>query len=381
MPGLLEREFDLTVAPTDPELIPIAEKVRAGERLSVADGAALFRSNDLLAVGAMADLVNRRMNGDRVYFVANQHINPTNVCILNKVCVFCSFGVRPTHERAYTMTLEEAFQEAESAGGLGIREFHIVGGLHPKLRLDYYLDLIRGLKERHPDTQIKALTAVEIAHLASMEGASSLDVLRALKEAGMDSMPGGGAEVFSPAVRATIADRKMVAEDWIRVHREAHSLGIPSNCTLLYGHVETVEDRVNHLAMLRDLQDETGGFLTYIPLAYHPEDNALGEELGWNGRRTTGFDDLKNLAVGRLMLDNLPHIKTHWIMVTQKVSQLALSFGVDDLEGTVVLEKITHNAGADTPVGLGYEEIIRLIKDAGKKPVERDSLYNTLREF
>ena len=381
MPDLLESEFDLAIAPGDPDLAPIAEKVRAGERLSVADGVTLFRSNDLLAIGAMADLANRRLNGDRVYFVANQHINPTNVCILNKVCVFCSFGVRPTHERAYTMTLDEAFEEAERTRDLGIREFHIVGGLHPKLRLDYYLDLVRGLKQRHPDTQIKALTAVEIAHLARIEGVSTLDVLIALKEAGMDTMPGGGAEVFSPAVRATIADRKMVAEDWIRVHREAHELGVPTNCTLLYGHVESLEDRVSHLAMLRDLQDDTGGFLTYIPLAYHPEDNALGEELGWEGRRTTGFDDLKNLAVGRLMLDNVPHIKTHWIMVTPKVSQIALSFGVDDLEGTVVLEKITHDAGADTPVGLGFEEIIRLIKDAGKIPVERDSLYNTLREF
>lgn len=381
MPELLEHDFELTITPGDPELVPIAEKVRAGERLNIDDGVALFRSQDLLAIGAMADLVNRRLNGDRVYFAANQHLNPTNVCILNKVCVFCSFGVRPAHERAYTMTLEEVFEEAEGTRDLGIREFHIVGGLHPKLRLSYYLDLVRGLKERHPNTQIKALTAVEIAHLARIEGMSTLDVLRALKEAGMDTMPGGGAEVFSPAVRATIADRKMVAEDWIRVHREAHGLGIPTNCTLLYGHVESLEDRVDHMAMLRELQDETGGFLTYIPLAYHPEDNALGRELGWEGRRTTGFDDLKNLAVGRLFLDNVPHVKTHWIMVTQKVSQIALNFGVDDLEGTVVLEKITHDAGADTPVGLGFEEVVRLIRDAGKRPVERDSLYNTLREF
>ncbi len=381
MAELLERELDINVAPSDPALVPIAEKVRAGERLTTADGLALFQSDDLLAIGAMADLVNRRMNGDRVFFVANQHINPTNVCILNRVCVFCSFGVSPTHERAYTMTLEEAFEEAERGRELGIREFHIVGGLHPKLRLDYYLDMIRGLKERHPGTQIKALTAVEIAHLARIEGLSTADVLGALKEAGMDTMPGGGAEVFSPAVRATIADRKMVAEDWMRVHREAHQMGIPTNCTLLYGHVETLEDRVNHLAMLRDLQDETGGFLTYIPLAYHPEDNALGEEMGWAGRRTTGFDDLKNLAVGRLFLDNIPHIKTHWIMVTPKVSQIALHFGVDDLEGTVVLEKITHDAGAETPVGLSFDEIVEMIRDAGKRPVERDSLYNPLREL
>ncbi|MDP2576759.1 MAG: aminofutalosine synthase MqnE [Candidatus Palauibacterales bacterium] len=381
MPELLERDLDLAVRPSDPALNPIADKVRAGERLGFEEAVTLFKSDDLLAIGAMADLVNRRMNGDRVYFVANQHINPTNVCILNTVCVFCSFGVSPTHARAYTMPLEEAFEEAELTRELGIREFHIVGGLHPKLRLEYYTDLIRGLKQRHPETQIKALTAVEIAHLARIESVTSVEVLEALKEAGMDTMPGGGAEVFSPAVRDTIADRKLVAEEWIRVHREAHKLGIPTNCTLLYGHVETMEDRVSHLAMLRDLQDETGGFLTYIPLAYHPEDNALGEQLGWRGRRTTGMDDLKNLAVGRLFLDNIPHIKTHWIMVTTKVSQIALSFGIDDLEGTVVLEKITHDAGADTPVGLPFDEIIHLIKDAGKRPVERDSLYNVIREY
>jgi aminodeoxyfutalosine synthase len=209
----------------------------------------------------------------------------------------------------------------------------------------------------------------------------TIDVLKAMKEAGVDTLPGGGAEVFGPAVRADIADRKMVAEEWIQVHREAHGLGIPSNCTLLYGHVETHEDRVQHLSTLRDLQDETGGFLTYIPLAYHPENNELGERMGWVGRRTTGLDDVKNLAVGRLFLDNFDHIKTHWIMVTPKVSQVALHFGADDLEGTVVLEKITHDAGAQTPIGLPLDEIVRLIKDAGKRPVERDSLYRELREL
>lgn len=381
MPELLERQRELALRPSDQTLLPIAEKVEAGERLGFDDGVALFRSGDLLAIGAMADRANRRKNGDRVLFAANQHINPTNVCILNKVCVFCSFAVRPAHERAYTMTLEEAFSEAESARELGVREFHIVGGLHPKLSLQYYLDLFRGLKQRHPNVHIKALTAVEIGHLARLEESSTAEVPTAMKEAGVDTLPGGGAEVFGPAVRATIADRKMAAEEWIQIHREAHAAGLPSNCTLLYGHVETLEDRVHHLTMLRDLQDESGGFLTYIPLAYHPENNELGERMSWNGRRTTGFDDLKNLAVGRLFLDNFDHIKTHWIMVTPKVSQVALHFGADDLEGTVVLEKITHDAGALTPTGLAYDEIVRLIKDAGKRPVERDSLYNELREF
>jgi aminodeoxyfutalosine synthase len=380
MPELLDK-LEFAVRPTDAALLPIAEKVEAGERLSFEDGVTLFKSSDLLAIGAMADIANRRKNGERVLFAANQHINPTNVCILNKVCIFCSFAVKPLDERAYTMTLEEVFEEAESAKELAIREFHIVGGLHPKLRLEYYLDMFRGLKQRHPNVQIKALTPVEIGHLARLEGIETLDVLKAMKEAGVDTLPGGGAEVFSPAVRAAIADRKMAAEEWVRVHSEAHSLGIPTNCTLLYGHVETYEDRVEHLQVLRELQNESGGFLTYIPLAYHPENNELGEKMGWAGRRTTGFDDLKNLAVGRLFLDNLDHIKTHWIMVTPKVSQLALHFGADDLEGTVVLEKITHDAGASTPIGLQYDEILRLIKDAGKRPVERDSLYNELQSF
>lgn len=372
---------EIRLRPQDPDLLPIVEKVEAGERLSFEDGVALFRTSDLLMVGALADFVNRKKNGDRVFFVANQHLNPTNVCILNKVCVFCSFGVKPTAPDAYTMTLEEAFREAEGAREIGAREFHIVGGLHPKLRLRYYLDLFRGLKERHPTVHVKALTAVEIAHLARIERISTLEVLKEMKASGVDSLPGGGAEVFGPAVRTEIADKKLGAEEWLRIHREAHSLGMPSNCTLLYGHVETHEHRVEHILKLRELQDETGGFLTYIPLAYHPDHNELGVRLGRQGTATTGFDDLKNLAVGRLLLDNFDHVKTHWIMVTPKVSQVALHFGADDLEGTVVLEKITHAAGAQTPMGLAYHDIVRLIRDAGKRPVERDALYRPIREL
>ena len=374
------KDEGLCVQPQSVELLPIAEKVEAGERISRADAISLFETDDLLAVGGMADLVNRRLNGDRVFYVANQHINPTNVCILNKVCVFCSYGVRPLADDAYTMTLDEVFAEAEAARFSPTREFHIVGGLHPKLPLEYYTDMIRGLKERHPTVHVKALTAVEIAHLARVEGIETRDVLRELLNAGLDAMPGGGAEVFSPAVRSTIADRKLAADEWLQVHREAHELGIPTNCTLLYGHVESAADRVDHMLMLRDLQDETGGFSTFIPLAWHPDNTALGREMGVEGNRTGGVDDLKALAVGRILLDSVPHIKTHWIMVTTKVSQIALSFGVDDLEGTVVLEKVTHTAGADTPVGLDLNEIVELIQDAGKTPVERDSLYNPVHE-
>jgi aminodeoxyfutalosine synthase len=369
------------VAPTDPRIAPIAEKVLAEERLSRADGIALFESNDLLAIGALADWVNRRKNGDRVFLCANQHLNPTNVCILRATCTFCSFARRPKEDGAYTMSLDEAFHEASLARDTPVREFHIVGGLHPKLRLSYYEDLIRGLKEQHPGVEVKALTAVEIAHLARIEKSTVEDVLQRLRAAGMDTIPGGGAEVFASGVRATIAERKLVAEEWIDVHRQAHRLGIRSNCTMLYGHVETHADRVDHLSMLRDLQDETAGFLAYIPLAYHPDHNELGEQLGRTGTATTGFDDLKNLAVGRLYLDNFDHIKTHWIMNTAKVSQVALHFGVDDLEGTVRRERIYHEAGATTPEGMTFGEIVHLIRDAGKRPVERNVHYQEVREW
>jgi aminodeoxyfutalosine synthase len=366
---------------TDPRLAAVARKVDAGERLTADDALLVYRSDDLLGIGALADAANRRRNGLRVFFSANQHINPTNVCVLRKTCVFCSFARMPKEEGAYTRTLDEVFAEAEGARQNPTREFHIVGGLHPKLRLAYYTDLIRGLKERHPQVHIKALTAVEIAHLARVERSSTLEVLRALQQAGLDTLPGGGAEVFGTAVRATIADRKLIAEDWLRVHREAHGLGLGTNCTMLYGHVETLEDRVEHLTMLRDLQDDTGGFHTYIPLAYHPDHNELGEELKRVGTATTGFDDLKSIAVGRLFLDNIPHVKTHWPMVTPFISQIALHYGCDDVEGTVVYERVYHDAGARTPMMLSYAEIVRLIRDAGREPVERNSLYEPVRTF
>jgi aminodeoxyfutalosine synthase len=365
---------------SDPALFPVADKVEAGERLSEADALALFRSSDLLGIGTMADAVNRARYGERVTFAANQHINPTNICILRKTCVFCSYARLPKEDGAYRYTLEQVYEEAAAASGL-TREFHIVGGLDMKAGLDYYAEMFRGLKARHPRVHIKALTAVEIAHIARIEKVTVADALEALRAAGLDTMPGGGAEVFSPGVRATIADKKLAGEEWIDVHRTAHQLGIRSNCTMLYGHVETDEDRVQHLSMLRDLQDETGGFLAYIPLAYHPDNNELGEALHRGGTATSGFDDLKNLAVGRLFLDNIPHVKTHWIMVTPFVSQAALAFGVDDVEGTVVREKIYHEAGAHTPQALSLDEILRLIRGAGKVPAERDSFYNVVRTF
>jgi aminodeoxyfutalosine synthase len=364
----------------DARLRPVAQRVLAGERLTPADGLVLYETNDILSLGELAAWANDRRNGDRVFFSANQHINPTNVCVLRNTCVFCSYARLPREDGAYTRTLEEVYHEAEQARGGPPREFHIVGGLHPKLRLAYYTDMIRGLRERFPEIHIKALTAVEIAHLARIEKSSVRAVLTALKEAGLTSMPGGGAEVFSTAVRATIAERKLTGAEWIAVHREAHGLGIPTNCTMLYGHVETAADRIEHLSMLRSLQDDTGGFLTYIPLAYHTENNELGEALGRVGSATTGYEDLKSIAVGRLFLDNIPHVKTHWPMVTPFMSQVVLDFGCDDLEGTVVYERIYHEAGARTAMHMPYGELVRLVRGAGKRPVERDSLYRPVRE-
>lgn len=366
---------------SDPSLRPLAEKVERGERLSSQDGVTLFASGDLLGIGHMADAVNRAKHGDRVTFAANQHINPTNVCILRKTCVFCSYARLPKEEGAYRYTMEQVYEEAATANSTLTREFHIVGGLDMKAGLAYYTEMFRGLKERHPQVHIKALTAVEIAHIARIEKMTIADTLVALRDAGLDTLPGGGAEVFSPGVRATIADKKLSGEEYIDVHRTAHRLGIRSNCTMLYGHVETYEDRIAHLSMLRDLQDETGGFLAYIPLAYHPDNNELGETLHRIGTATTGFDDLKNLAVGRLFLDNFDHIKSHWIMVTPFMSQTSLHFGVNDLEGTVVREKIYHEAGAHTAQAMTLEQILRLIRGAKKVPAERDSFYQIVRTF
>ena len=366
---------------SDPALRPIAGKLAAGERLDDADALALFDSPDILGVGALADAVNRAKHGNVVTFAANQHINPTNVCILRKTCVFCGYARLPKEEGAYRYTLEQVLAEAEPARNGLTKEFHIVGGLDMKAGLEYYTTMFRALKREFPHVHIKALTAVEIAHIARIEKMSWEDVLVALRDAGLDTMPGGGAETFSAAVREQIADKKLGGAEYIDVHRTAHRLGIRTNCTMLYGHVETHADRVAHLRMLRDLQDDTGGFLAYIPLAYHPDDNELGVQLNRKGLATTGFDDLRMLAVGRLYLDNIQHIKTHWIMVTPFLSQTSLSFGVNDMEGTVVREKIYHAVGAHTPQAMTLAEILKLIRGAKKIPAERDSFYNILRTF
>lgn len=365
----------------DPAVRAIAEKVAAGTRLTQADGVALFESADLTGLGVLANAVNRAKHGDVVTFASNQHINPTNICTLRTTCVFCGYARLPKEAGAYRYTLDQVLAEAKTGNNGMTREFHIVGGLDMQAGLEYYTTMFRALKAELPHVHIKALTAVEIAHIARIEKLPWAEVLTALKEAGLDTMPGGGAETFSAAVREEIARKKLGAADYIGVHRTAHQLGIRSNSTMLYGHVETYADRMEHLQMLRDLQDETGGFLAYIPLAYHPDDNELGKKLGRQGIATSGVDDLKNLAVGRLFLDNFAHVKSHWIMVTPFLSQIALHYGVNDLEGTVVREKIYHAVGATTQQSMTLDDLLRLIRGAGKIPAERDSFYNVLRTF
>lgn len=359
----------------------IAERITAGERLGPADALAMYRSHDLMGLGTLADAINRAKNGDVVTFASNQHINPTNICTLRTTCTFCGYARLPKEAGAYRYTMDQVLEEAAHAADGLTKEYHIVGGLDMKAGLAYYQEMFRTLKANFPHVHIKALTAVEIAHIARIEKMSWKDVLIALREAGLDTMPGGGAETFSAAVREKIAGKKLAGADYIGVHRAAHELGIRTNCTMLYGHVETMQDRVDHLMMLRDLQDETGGFLAYIPLAYHPDDNVLGVELGRKGTSTCGTDDLKMLAIGRIFLDNFKHLKSHWIMVTQAMSQIGLHFGVNDLEGTVVREKIYHAVGAHTPQGMTLDALLTLIRGAGKQPAERDSFYRVLRTF
>ena len=356
---------------TDASLKPIAAKVLAGERLSFDDGVALYRTPDLLAVGWLANFIREKRHGNITYYNVNRHINPTNVCVAS--CKLCAFGRKPDAPGAYTMALEEAFGVAGKGWSEAVTEFHIVGGLHPDLPFDYYLDLLRGLRERFPTVHLKAFTAVEIGYYSHFARLPIGEILVRLKDAGLGSLPGGGAEIFAPKIRRLICDHKIGAHTWLKVHRTAHELGLHSNATMLYGHIESAEDRVDHLLQLRKLQDETHGFMTYIPLAFHTPNTELGKMVAQ--RETSGFMDLKNVAVARLLLDNFPHIKAYWIMMTPRVAQVALRFGADDIDGTVVEEKIYHDAGATTPQTMTRQEITRLIREAGHEPFERDTLY------
>jgi aminodeoxyfutalosine synthase len=347
----------------------IEEKVRAGERLSFDDGIALEESTDLFALGEMANLVRERLNGNFGYYNVNTHINPTNVCVFT--CDFCAFRADLGEARAYVMERDQIVERARQAHERGATELHIVGGLHNKLPFEYYVDVVRWIKETAPEIHVKAYTAVEIEFFAKIAKLSTKQVIEQLIEAGLGSLPGGGAEIFHPEVREQICGAKASTESWLDIHRTAHRLGLHSNATMLYGHIDKPKHRIDHLVRLRELQDETGGFQTFIPLAFHP-DNSRMDEIP----RPSGVMDLKIMAISRLMLDNFPHIKAYWVMLGIKTAQIALSFGADDIDGTVVHEKIYHEAGADTPQETTVAEIRRLIAEAGRVPVERDTLYH-----
>ncbi len=359
----------------DSKLLDIMEKVEAGHRLSGADGIRLMESEELLAIGYMADLVRRRKNGDYAYFIANRHINHTNICA--NLCKLCAFGKKAEDPAAYTMSLDEIEAKAVACRDQKISELHIVGGLNPELSLTYFLEMLRRVRRVLPGVVIQAFTAVEIDYFAQTENLTVEEVLIRLREAGLDSLPGGGAEIFAPRVRDKICEKKVSGDRWLEVHAAAHKMGIRTNATMLYGHVETVTERIDHLLRLRELQDITGGFLAFIPLAFHPKNTGL-EEMYLS--RTTGYEDLKVLAVARLMLDNFDHIKAYWIMIGAKLAQVSLAFGVDDIDGTVVEERITNAAGGDTGQSLTKEALVNMIKAAGRRPAERDTLYRVIEE-
>ncbi len=355
----------------DARLQPILHKVLAGERLTGDDAFLLYGTGDILAVGWLANHVRERLHGDKTYFNVNRHINPTNVCVA--ACRLCAFGRKKDTPGAYTMALEEAFETAASGYSEAVTEFHIVGGLHPDLPFQYFLDLVSGLKERFPQVHLKAFTMVEVSYLAKRAKLSIRETLEKLKEAGVDSLPGGGAEIFSDRIRHIICDHKIDGQEWLDTARTAHQIGLKSNATMLYGHVENDEDRIDHLLRLRAVQDETNGFQTFIPLAFHPENTALAHL-----PKTTGMLDIRQIAVSRLILDNFPHIKAYWQMLTPKIAQIALRFGADDLDGTVIEEKIYHDAGATTPQGMRRQDLVRLIQEAGREAIERDTLYRSV---
>jgi aminodeoxyfutalosine synthase len=352
----------------------IAEKVARGERLSKDDAINLMNSNDVLTLGQLANTVKEKKTGNYAYFNVNRHINLTNICVSR--CKFCAFSRDKSDPDAYAMTLDDVLAIARSARDLGITEFHIVSGLHPDLPFDYYVDVISQLKDIMPDVHIQAFTAVEIDYFSKIAKVPIREVLIRLKDAGLGSLPGGGAEILNHRVREAVCSKKATSEEWLDVMRTAHGLGLKSNATMLYGHVESVEERIDHLLALRALQDETSGFQSFIPLPFHPQNTQLPDF-----RKPTAFENLKMLSVSRLVLDNFPHVKAFWIMLGLKVAQISLLFGVDDLDGTVVEEKITHAAGAETEQSISRDELLTFITSAGRVPVERDTLYNTIKIY
>jgi aminodeoxyfutalosine synthase len=346
----------------------VAEKIVARERLSFEDGIALYRSPHIHVVGALANHVRERLHGDLAYFNVNQHINYTNLC--NKLCRFCAFQRLPGQPGAYWMSPEEAAAKIRALFHEPVTEVHMVAGVWPKIPYSYYLELLRAVKRERPQIHVKAFTMVELDQIAKVAKKPLEEVLPELIEAGLGSVPGGGAEVFSERVRRDTYHLKISGDEWLGIARKVHNAGLRSNCTMLHGHIETVEERVDHLDRLRRLQDETKGFQTYIPLSFHPENSEMADVPG-----PTALDELREIALGRLMLDNIPHIKAYWILMDVAVAQTALSYGADDVDGTVVEEHIYHDAGATTPQRVQREELVQWILDAGRIPVERDTLY------
>ncbi|HZW27659.1 MAG TPA: aminofutalosine synthase MqnE [Trueperaceae bacterium] len=363
----------------DPALARVADKVLAGDRLTLEDGLVLYRTRDLPGVMRLADHARRRKVGDKAYYVHSLRLSQTNVCYVG--CTFCGFQRRFGEEGVWDYDLEQVWEFVDKHYHPDLTEIHISSGHHPKREWQYYLDLVKGLTERYPGVQVKAWTAAEIHHFSRITRPrlSYREILEQLKDHGLVALPGGGAEVFAERVRKQIARAKVTADQWLEIHRTAHELGLPTNATMLYGHIETLEERLDHMLRLRALQDETGGFFSFVPLALQPDNNQLSKELGT--RFTTGVDDLRNLAVARLVLDNFPHVKGYWIMITPELTQVSLSAGVSDVDGTIKAEKIAHAAGAVTEEGMEEEELKRLIRGAGRVPVLRDALYRELRVF
>src|SRR6188768_3977790 len=353
------------------DLSSIAEKVHRNERLSFEDGVALYRSSDVMTLARTANVARERLNGNVAYYNVNRHINYTNVCAID--CQLCqgAYARKPGEAGGYAMRLEEVFKFAKGEYTDSLTEFHIVGGLNPDLPFDYYTDLIKGLRERFPLVHLKAFTMVELDFFSKITRKPLDWVISTLREAGMGSCPGGGAEIFAERARPLIAGHKISGKCWLEVARTVHLAGIRSNATMLYGHIETYEELVDHLLRLRELQDAPGGFQCFIPLAFHPENTFYA-----NLPTTTGIDDLKTIAVSRLMLDNFPHIKAYWVTLTPSLAQVAQRFGADDLDGTIIEERIIHGAGTPTELGVSRSKIEKLIRDAGRVPVERDTFYN-----
>jgi len=364
----------LTQGPTDRSLLPIIDKVENGQRLTIEDGLTLYNSQDLLTIGQLANAVNLKKNGNNVYFIQNMYINPTNVCEAH--CSFCGFRRDPGEEGAYTMSMEELLHYVEKNWQPTIREFHIVGGHNHTVPFDYYLDTIRTLKKHYPEVTIKAYTGAEIVFFSQLSGLSVEEVLKELIKAGSESLTGGGAEILTENYRLKMSPEKASTDEWLDAHRTAHKLGLKTHATMLYGSIETLEERLIHMDRLRLLQDETNGYMVFIPLAMQPKSANAGIK-----RRTSAFDDMKTIAISRLMLDNFPHIKAYWINIGTQLTQMALSFGSSDIHGTLVEERISHAVGALTQTALTRDELVWLIKGAGKQPVERDTFYNIIKEY